>query len=137
MVRRQRNLEKTAGSGLEGIVLLITGTTADHGPGKSSFLLSGSGFEGRHLWKSVDVEKGARGSNVPATPQMESSGLYSTEVGKVQGKSLISSQKQKSPELTSAHPSDMVTTPQGAHNLRRQDILGRLEFLGNKFTGLT
>lgn len=49
----------------------------------------------------------------------------------------VSSQKRKSPELTSAHPSDMVTTPQGAHNLRRQDILGRLEFLGNKFTGLT
>lgn len=104
----------------------------------SELTRSWSGFEGGHLWKSVDVEKGARGrSNLPATPQMGSSGLCSTEVGKVQGKSPVSSQKQKSPELTPAHPSDMVTTPQGAHNLRRQDILGSLEFLGNKFTGLT
>lgn len=60
------------------------------------------GFEGGHLWKSVDVEKGARGRNLPATPQMESNGLYSIEVGKVQGKSPVSSQKQKSPELTPA-----------------------------------
>lgn len=103
----------------------------------SELTCSWPGFEGGHLWKSVDVEKGARGRNLPATPQMESSGLYSIEVGKVQGKSPASSQKRKSPELTPAHPSDMVTTPQGAHSLRRQDILGSLEFLGNKFTGLT
>lgn len=103
----------------------------------SELTCSWPGFEGGHLWKSVDVEKGARGRNLPATPQMESSGLYSTEVGKVQGKSPVSSQKRKSPELTPAYPSDMVTTPQGAHNLRRQDILGSLGFLRNKFTGLT
>lgn len=50
-------------------------------------------------------------------------GLYSTEVGKV----------RESLGLTPAYLSDMATTPQGVHNLRRQGILESLQFLRSKF----